>query len=544
VIETPVLVVGAGPVGLVLAKELAHHRVPCVLIERNLQTTRWPKMDITNCRTMELLRRLGLEQGWRDVSVPGCYSFDVLFSTGLGGRCFARWRLPSVDEWRARIREQNDGTLPAVPYQRGSQVIFEAWLKRLCEQDPLIDVRSGWRFDALVQDSSGVTATVIDTTTEQTHAIRAHYLVGCDGAASAVRRSLGVELEGHTLPRHARMVLFKSRDLQALHAHGQFWHIFFSEPPATLIAQDEVDTWSMNRYYPLDADPLAPTPEEVVCGGLGRNIAIDEVLVSSTWRSNILLARHYRDGRVFLAGDSAHQNVPTGGYGMNTGVGDAVDIGWKLAAVINGWGGAALLDSYEIERRPVAERNIARSERHANVHIQWRRAMQPELLDADAPEGEAHRQALDAFLQAERGENEDHGIELGYRYEGSPVVVHEVGTAPQWTPRHYTPTSWPGARPPSLVLSDGGLLFDRFGAGFTLLDFAGDGRASAVSAAARERGVPFEHVIVHDQHARRLYERDLVLVRPDHHVAWRGDAAPSDPGGMIDTVRGAPARSR
>lgn len=534
--DTPVLIAGAGPVGLVLAKELAHHGIRCTIVERNLQTTRWPKMDITNCRSMELLRRLGLEQGLREVGVPGQYSFDVLFSTGLSGRCFARWALPSVDQWRERIRTHNDGSLPQVPYQRCSQAIFEAWLKRLCECDPLITVRSGWRFDDLTQDDYGVDARVIDHD-GGSHRIRAQYLVGCDGATSAVRKAVGIALHGHALPRHARLVHFKSRDLTALHAHGQFWHIFFTTP-ATLIAQDEVDTWTLIRYFPLEVDPAQFRSEDLVAESLGRPVQIDEVIVTSVWRGNLLLAERYRDGRVFLAGDAVHQNIPTGGYGMNTGVGDATDIGWKLAAVLNGWGGPALLDSYEIERRPVAERNVARSERHAGVHVEWRGRVDPALIDASGPQGEAHRNALAQFIQTECGENQDHGIELGYRYMASPIVIDESGAAPAWTPRHYTPTSWPGGRPPSITLADGSALFDRFGRAFTLLDFAADDRGRALCDAARRRGLPLDHLVVNDAHARELYERDLVLIRPDQHVAWRADGLPNDIGRMIDTVRG------
>jgi 2-polyprenyl-6-methoxyphenol hydroxylase-like FAD-dependent oxidoreductase len=535
--ETPVLIAGAGPVGLVLAKELAHHGIASTIVERNLDTTRWPKMDITNCRSMELLARLGLADPLRAIGVPSHYSFDVLFSTGLAGRCFARWDLPSPDAWRKRIAEQNDGTLPREPYQRVSQEIFEAWLKKLCEADPLITVHSGCRFDDLAQDADGVTATVTDTTRGETRRIRARYLAGCDGATSQVRKVVGIPLTGRALPRHARLVHFKSRDLAALHSQGQFWHIFFSKT-ATLISQDEVDTWTLQRYYPLDVDPSGFDSEDVIADGLGRRIKVDKVLVTSVWRGQLLIADRYREGRVFLAGDSCHQNIPTGGYGMNTGVGDAVDLGWKLAAVLNRWAPPRLLDSYEPERRPVAQRNVPRTERHANVHVRWREKMNEALLNADTPEGEAHRREIAAFIDAERGENEDHGIELGYRYDGSPVVVGEPGPAPEWTPRHYTPTTWPGGRPPSVRLADGTYLFDRFGREFTLVDFAGDGRGAAIVAAARARGLPVEHLVVRDDHARRIWERDLVLLRPDQHVAWRGDAAPADIGAMVDHVRG------
>ncbi len=536
--DIPVLIVGAGPVGLVLAKELSHHGIRSTLVERNLDTTRWPKMDITNCRSMELLRRLGLEDGLRQVGVPAQFSFDVIFATGLAGREFARWAMPSVDAMRERIRAHNDGTMPCVPYQRCSQEVFEAWMKRLCEDDPLIDVRSGWRFDTLTQDADGVTAEITDTTNNERRFLRARYLVGCDGATSAVRKALDIPLLGRPVPRIARQVHFKSRDLGALHAHGQFWHIFFAAT-GTLISQDEVDTWTVQRYYPPDTDPSGIPSEEVVASALGCSIAIDRVLVTSVWQGNLLVADRYRAGRVFLAGDSAHQNIPTGGYGMNTGVGDAVDIGWKLAATLHGWGGPALLASYEVERRPVAVRNVARSDRHANVHATWRSQMDRALLEADTPEGAAHRARINAIIQAERGENEDHGIELGYRYDGSPVIVAETGDAPPWQPRTYTPTSWPGGRPPSVILEDGSFLFDRFGRGFTLLDFTDDRDASRLVQAAAARGVPLERVVIRDPHARQLYERNLVLIRPDQHVAWRGDRVPDNPSAIVDRVRGA-----
>ncbi len=536
--DIPVLIVGAGPVGLVLAKELSHHGIGSTLVERNLDTTRWPKMDITNCRSMELLRRLGLEDGLRLVGVPAQFSFDVIFATGLAGREFARWAMPSVDAMRERIRAHNDGTMPCVPYQRCSQEVFEAWMKRLCEDDPLIDVRSGWRFDTLTQDADRVTAEITDTTTDERRSLRAWYLVGCDGATSAVRKALDIPLQGRPVPRIARQVHFKSRDLAALHAHGQFWHIFFAAT-GTLISQDEVDTWTVQRYYPPDTDPSGIPSEEVVASALGCSIAIDRVLVTSVWQGNLLVADRYRAVRVFLAGDSAHQNIPTGGYGMNTGVGDAVDIGWKLAATLHGWGGPALLASYEVERRPVAVRNVARSDRHANVHATWRSQMDRALLEADTPEGAAHRARINAIIQADRGENEDHGIELGYRYDGSPVIVAETGDAPPWQPRTYTPTSWPGGRPPSVILEDGSFLFDRFGRGFTLLDFTDDRDASRLVQAAAARGVPLERVVIRDPHARQLYERNLVLIRPDQHVAWRGDRVPDNPSAIVDRVRGA-----
>ncbi len=545
--EIPVLIVGAGPVGLVLAQELRHHGIASTIVERNLDTTRWPKMDITNCRSMELLRRLRLDEALRDVGVPGHFSFDVLFSTGLAGHEIARWPLASVDEMRERIRACTDGTLPSQPYQRCSQEIFEAWMKALCERDPLIDVQSGTRLESLTQDEDGVTATLSDSGDGRgTRTLRARYVVGCDGATSAVRKALGIELDGGPVPRIARLVHFKSRDLAALHAQGQFWHIFFSRP-STLISQDEVDTWTLQNYFPPEFDPSGIDPYELIERGVGRPVKVDRILVTSVWRGNILVARRYREGRVFLAGDSAHQNIPTGGYGMNTGVGDAVDIGWKLAARINGWGGPALLDSYEAERRPVAARNVKRSGEHAEVHTRWRALMDPQLIDEAGERGQAHRAMIAQQIRRDDGENQDLGIELGYRYNESAVIAHEGGAEPAWNTRQYIPSTWPGARPPSLFLADGVNLFDHLGSGFTLLELGGAANAKAsstsaadsIASAAQQCGLPLTRLTVSEPGVRELYERDLVLLRPDHHVAWRGNTAPGNVPSLINLVRGA-----
>jgi hypothetical protein len=259
------------------------------------------------------------------------------------------------------------------------------------------------------------------------------------------------------------------------------------------------------------------------------NLKIDKVLLTSRWRPGFMIADRYRAGRVLLAGDSAHRMFPTGAYGMNTGIGDAVDVAWKIAALVKGFGGPGLLDSYEVERHPVGLRNMHTSHRHLGVHLKAGQLLR---------EG-ASIEAIASFLEAERGENEYKGIELGYRYNDSPVVCHEDSPEPPWNPREYTPTTWPGGRPPSLPLEDGTSIYDRFALSFTLIDFAGDGSADALLEAAAAQGLPVSHAVVTDEGARRVWERDLVLLRPDHHVAWRGNKSHPDPAAVIQRVRGA-----
>ena len=249
------------------------------------------------------------------------------------------------------------------------------------------------------------------------------------------------------------------------------------------------------------------------------------------------MAKSYGRSRVWLAGDVVHQVPPTGGYGMNTGVGDAVGLGWALAAVLQGWGGTGLLSAYEVERRAVAQRNRAAAGRHLMVRMAIKAAFRPSI-HSEGWNGEHSRRKLAREISDFGNlENEALGIEIGYRYSDSRVVAKETGQEPDQTLDAYTPTTWPGARPPSLYLADGRPIFDLFSNEFTLLRFA-DIDTEALTDAARRRGVPLEIIDIRDEHARRLYERDLVLIRPDQHVAWRGNTAPGAPERLIDIVRG------
>ncbi|KAH7161945.1 FAD binding domain-containing protein [Dactylonectria estremocensis] len=535
--ETAVLIVGAGPAGMLLAFQLAKNGVRSILVERNLTTTKWPKMDITNCRSMELFKRLGIAQDLRDQGVDQHHSFDVLFSTGLsdGGELISKWDLPSPNDWRTRIRAQNDGSMPREPYQRCSQSIFEAWLKLQIETEPLIQVYFGLKFEGFVEVEGGVQSTGISVVDKTKHIINSGYLVGCDGAGSRVRKCLGSELVGGPTPVAMFLVHFKSRDLSALHKQGQFWHIFFTSG-SVIISQDEVNTWTVHLPISLDTDWKSLDPEKAIADVLGGSLAphpikVDEILVSSSWQPSIAVAERYASDslRVFLSGDSAHQNIPTGGYGMNTAVGDSFDLGWKLSAVINGQGGEHLLRSYEIERKPVAIRNIERSGVHFKVHrdyVQWVAEAGPGTFSSTTPQSAALHDRIRDHVLEHPGENQDQGIEMGYRYNGSPIVLRgeNAEEEPESDFRRYVASTWPGGRAPHVYLSDGETsIFDLFGAGFTLVDFSRDGWwAREFSETSTRLGIQLKAIrLPQETHLRDVWGRDAVLVRPDDHVAWR-----------------------
>jgi 2-polyprenyl-6-methoxyphenol hydroxylase-like FAD-dependent oxidoreductase len=538
-LDTPVLVAGGGPTGLVLAGVLSGYGINCVLVERNTHTTRFPKMDVTNGVSMELLRRLAVDAEVRRAGVAPQHSFDVIFAPGLNGPEIARWPLPSVDEQWATLQGSPDGTRPGQPWQRCSQAIFETVMMDRCRRDPLIDVRQGWQLQKCAQNGDVVQATIVDDKGEALK-IRASYLVGCDGASSRVRHELGIAMEGMKDFTTFALVHFRSADLANLHALGQFWHLY-TTGGAIVIAQDEVDTWTLHQDLGPDVDDPDPIgdPTEFIARAVGRPVKIDAVMASSVWRPSALLADRYGRDRILLAGDSAHTMVPTGGYGMNTGLGDAFNLGWKLAGVLHEWGGPELLTSYEAERRRIGERNGNASVENALVLFQYRDMVDPELVGQDSDEGRTHRAALAEFLTTNSAENTSLGIELDVRYNDSPIVCATEDEVPPWDRRTFVPTVRPGHRAPNVVVGEGETLFDRFGGGYTLVDAVpGTSDAKLLLDEAELVGMPVRHLILDEPRLCELYGHRLVLVRPDLHISWSGITV-ADPAAVIARARGA-----
>ncbi|KAH8893625.1 hypothetical protein GQ53DRAFT_780432 [Thozetella sp. PMI_491] len=423
--------------------------------------------------------------------------------------------------------------MPREPYQRCSQAIFEAWLKPRIQAESHIDSHFGLKFESLTEREDGVESTLVDVSTGEKHIVHSQYVLGCDGAGSRVRMAMGSELIGGPIPTSIFLVHFKSRDLTALQKYGQFWHIFLTAGSG-IIAQDEVDTWTVHWPMPLGTDWETLSPEKVIYDALGGSsspypIKIDQILVKSTWRPNIYVAERFASSsrRIFICGDAAHQNIPTGGYGMNTAVGDCFDIGWKLAAILHGYGGKYLLDSYEAERKPVAVRNIERSGVHWKVHGDYQSWVRerPGAVLSDSEEGKKLRARIAEHFESHDGENQDHGIEMGYRYNGSPVVVPDGEVQePEWNPRNYIPSTWPGSRVPHVFLEGSETsIFDLLGPDYTIVDFSEVGKwATKFSEAAARLNIPLLQVhLPEEKHVRDIWGREAVLIRPDDHVSWR-----------------------
>ena len=529
--HTQVLIVGAGPVGLTLAIDLGRRGVRCTLIEQKEAPQFLPKMERCNARTMEIYRRMGLAQKIRDAGFPREAPMDVFIVTSLVEPPLLHLTYPSVAEAQAQIAACNDGSLPLEPYQLISQYTLEPLLKAVAETMPNVAVRYSSEFISFDQDDGSVHTKIRTKTGVED--VQSDYLVGCDGGSSNVRRLLGIGLQGEANLLQLRQALYRCDDLFERIPIGKGRHYHVADAHNSfLIVQDSTRHFTLHATVDSD-DAMKAQFEQVVAMPVEY-----EMLSCAPWRQNLLLADSYSKGRVFLAGDAVHLVIPTGGLGMNSGVGDAIDLSWKLAATLRGWGGPRLLASYEAERRPIGARNVDASRQASRGRRAWRAAYKPNIRD-NTPAGAATRANLARIADVEqRKSNEMIGAELGYRYDRSPIVWPEAGEPPEDNVMKYIPTSWPGARLPHLRLADGRALHDCIDDGYTLLCLGGGPRADGLSRAFSGYGAPFTTLAINDTHAREIYGYDLLLLRPDLHVVWRGNRLPDDPAKLAAVATG------
>jgi 2-polyprenyl-6-methoxyphenol hydroxylase-like FAD-dependent oxidoreductase len=518
--DADVLVVGAGPVGQTLSIDLAKRGVSVVLIERNETCLQHPKMERCNARTMELYRRLGLADRIRAASRFHEIPMDVFIATHFCGKKLLQLSYPSVADAQESIRRCNDGSLPLEAYQLISQYTLEPLLKSAVESLPKANVRFGCELISFSQDHAGVD-TEVRYSDGRTAEIRTRYMVGCDGGSSTVRKQLGIKLEGRGRITQQRQIFLRSETLFSKLPFGPGRHYHF--PCGSIIVQDDLRHFMANSGLVDD-----PTPSVLLEDVFRINVPF-EILNVALWHQNLLVAERYSDRRVFLAGDAVHLMIPTAGLGMNTGVGDAIDLSWKLAGTLAGWGGSNLLSSYELERRPVGLHNRDVAGRAAAGFGAWRAACRSEI-DNDTPEGEANRKEVATIAAvSQRLSHEMIGTELGYSYAGSPLICADDEAPPVLVDDQYQPTTRPGSRVPHVWDDDGQPLHDRIGNEFTLISLRpASASLDAISQSFAKFGAHLDILRVENSAARDVYGYDLVLVRPDLHVVWRGDEPPAD----------------
>lgn len=521
-LQTSVLVVGGGPVGLALACELGWRGVKCLVVEHNPEFGEEPvaKINLVNVRSMEFCRRWGIEHEVRHGGFPDDYPMTVQFLTSLRGKLIARMPYPSMGE---------QPELAESPTQRKRipQHLLDPLMRRAAQRFESVDTMFSCRLVTFTDHGSHVDAVLEDVRSGERREVRARYLAACDGAKSTVREQLGITLVGEGAISYSCGVYFRSPRLWNEHPHGKaIMNILVDAQGmwANLNMIDGFKTWRLSlvggdRYVPPEQIDVPAAMRRMVGPG---SMPAYQIAGLYPWVRRAVVAETYRRGNCFLVGDSAHQLSPTGGFGMNTGLGDAVDLGWKLEAQLRGWGGEALLDSYDVERRPIGVRNVA----EATSNFRNLRDLPTfPWIDDEGSDADGKRAALGArFAETTRKEWESLGVQLGYRYAGSPVIVPDGTPEPADDPSRYEPSSWPGCRAPHVWLAPGQSTLDLFGRGFTLLEFgAASTQVAALVAEAASRGVPLRVERVRSEQARDAYASPLVLVRPDGHVAWRGD---------------------
>jgi 2-polyprenyl-6-methoxyphenol hydroxylase-like FAD-dependent oxidoreductase len=532
--HVPVLIVGGGPVGLGLAIDLGWRGIECMLVEQGDGTIAHPRANAENARTMELFRRWGIADAVRDAGTPEDYPHTVLYLTALTGFEIARIERPG-----------HGGRAPSAISPERPQRCNQLWLDPILRERargfPSVTLRLRCRFESFEQDGEGVAATVRDLATGEQQTVSADYLVACCGGHSSIAKTLGIEMQGTPALEYNLNIFFRTPELWSRHDKGKAALHFFVDAQGiwrTLVQVDGRELWRLGlrgKHYFDNAETVDASA--LITGIVGKPVP-HEVVSALRWVARDLVADRYQGGRVFLAGDAAHQNTPSGGFGLNTGMGDAGNLGWKLAAAIDGWGGSGLLESYELERRPVAERIVKQA---TGNFLRDRQRVSHPLIAEDSLEGaRARREMGEAIVASQAKVYLTDGTALGYVYEPSPICCADGSPPVPDSIMDYRPTTRPGARAPHAWLAHGRSTLDLFGRGFVLLRLGDDAAdPAALESAFARRAIPLTVVPIADPEIATLYERELVLVRPDGHVAWRSDTPPDDPLAVVDCVRGA-----
>jgi 2-polyprenyl-6-methoxyphenol hydroxylase-like FAD-dependent oxidoreductase len=535
-----VLIVGAGPVGLALAIELGLRGIKVMLVEERARAGAQPRAKTTNVRTMTHMRRWGIAEALREAApLPRDYPTDVVFATTLFGR-----QLALIPDAFAGAKRR-DPRFPE-PAQWVPQYTVEEVLRERLRTLASVRLLLATSFVDAVQNEAGVAATLRDLTTGETQMVEADYLVGADGARSRVREVMGAKMEGDHAFAYNFNVILRIPEFERSPPQPRaimYWTVNPASP-GVFSPLDSGGLWAFAILLPPGVSDMAD--DEIiarVAAAIGRPVEV-EIVTRDLWAAHRLIATRYRNERMLLAGDACHLHPPFGGYGMNLGIADGVDLGWKLAAVIEGWGGDGLLDSYETERRPVHQRTI--TEAVANYAVLSAHLVKADLDGETVESQQARAEVGREIMVAKTREFYTLGVVLGSRYETSPVITDD-GSAPP--PEHYStfePSAHPGCLAPHAWLADGTSLYDHFGLGYTLLllDAAAaaitDAAAESIAAAAAEACVPLKVLDLRAEHLRDLYVAPLALIRPDQYVAWRG--VDPDARALVDIIRGAGAR--
>jgi 2-polyprenyl-6-methoxyphenol hydroxylase-like FAD-dependent oxidoreductase len=542
--ETDVCVVGAGPVGLTLAMDLASRGIEVTIAEcRRAGETPSVKCGQISARSMEIFRRLGLSEKLRGIGLPPDFPNDVVSRTTATGIELSRVTIPARGERGSTGVHGGDTWWPTPEHtHRVNQIYFEPVLFAHAATQANIRILNRTMFEQFVQTNDGVICFARDLDSGAQISIAASYLVGCDGARSTVRRSIGAKLEGTQVIQRVQSTHIRAPSLLALMPGKRAWMCFALNPRrcGSMMAVDGRESWLIHNFLYRDEQDFESVDRDwAIRTILGVGPAFEyETISKEDWIGRRLVADKFRDRRVFICGDAAHLWIPHGGYGMNAGIADAVNLSWMLAATLNGWAATAILDAYEVERRPITDEASHLIAEVAHKVMAQRREV-PAEIESEGPDGAAARiRAGKQAYELDRQQQCCGGLNFGYSYKGSPIIAYDDETPPAYTMHDFTPSTVPGCRAPHLWLSNRRSLYDALGPGYTLIRLDPTADATEIIQAAAKRGVPLAVLDIDTAEARALYARELTLVRPDQHVAWRGNEQPINALGLIDLVRG------
>lgn len=531
--EAAVIVIGAGPCGLILAIELGRRGVGTIVLDEKISPAPFPQANATQARTMEHYRRLGLAGRIRSQGLPPDYPTDIAYFTRFTKHELARFSLPAARQARDLIKTLTGSWSAAELPHRCSQMFVERILRAEAEALDAVTIRSGWRAIRVQQSDTEVEIEAESADGRGRTTLRGKFVVGADGAHSMTRKSLGVNLVGEAgvvrdfLGGRMFAIYIRTGKLYDLIPHSAAWTYWTvnRDRRSIMFAINGRDEFVVHTQLSTNehAEDISDSRAKAMFhAALGKPLDV-QIIARSSWTAGYtLVAEKFQRGRVFLGGDAAHLFTPTGGLGYNTAVEDGVNLGWKLAAAVKGWGGPYLLDSYEVERQAIAKRNTSYARSFAASIGGYVPAAD---LEDEGPKGEAARRAAGDYLNAHaRAEFNIPGVTFGGRYDSSPIIISDGTPPPPDTANSYIPTACPGGRPPHIWLADGRSLFDTFGSEFSLLRLGP--HTSGVTQfveAAKELAIPLTVVDVASEEAHELYGAELALVRPDQIIAWRGD---------------------
>jgi 2-polyprenyl-6-methoxyphenol hydroxylase-like FAD-dependent oxidoreductase len=540
---TEVLVVGAGPVGLTLAIDLAWRGINVTVVEtRAAAEPPEPKCNHVSARTMEIFRRLGVAGKVRNAGLPADYPHDVSYRTTFTAQELTRISIPCRRD-RFTRKDGPDCNWPTPePPHRINQIFLEPILFEHAAAQPRIRIINRTSAEHVRVEDSSTSVVLRDLETGTASRVDCRFLIGCDGARSVVRKAIGAEFAGDAIVQRVQSTYIRAPDLIHRQLHARAWGTGVINPrrAGMVYAIDGRERWLVHNYMKPgegDFDSVDRDAGIRTILGVGADFEYD-VISKEDWYGRRLIADRFRDRCAFIAGDAAHIWVPYAGYGMNAGIADATNLSWLLAAHLNGWAPASILDAYEAERWPITNQVSQFAMSHAEAEIR-RRGVVPEEIEDPGPEGDrARRETGRLTYEINVQQYACAGLNFGTFYDSSPIIAYDGSQQPAYTMSTYVPSAVPGCRTPHLWGTDGVSLYDAMGPEFTLLRFDQKADITGLELAAQDRGVPLK-VLDAARPACGPYREALVLSRPDQHIAWRGNHPPANPLALIDRVRGA-----